>query len=90
LNVNVPESARDHFFEEPPEGSFEFWSFRFRPPCQVGDTLYFRFDGKVVATATVLSIEKPGKSVCEATGRFGRGWKVFWDPKSFRDCRKKA
>lgn len=84
MNVNIPESARDHFWVEPPAGSMEFWSFRFKPPCQVGDQLIFRFDGKAVAIAIVAKIEKPGQSSCDQTGRFKSGWKVFWKPESFK------
>lgn len=88
MNINVPESARDHFWEEPPAGAMEFWSFRFPPPCKVGDTLVLRFDGVPVARAVVHSIERPGQSQCEGTGRFRGGWKVFWLPDSFEDLRR--
>lgn len=87
MNINVPPQARDHFWEEPPPGSHEFWSFRFPPPCKVGDELVFRFDGVIVAKAICLRIEKPGRSVCDGTGRFGNGHKVYWAPESFCDCR---
>lgn len=90
MNINVPEFARNHFWEEPPEGHEEFWSFRFPPPCKAGDTLFFKFDGKIVATAVVKRIEQPGQSKCEGTGRFGNGYKVFWTPESFADTRKTA
>lgn len=83
MNINVPESARDHFWNEPPEGSWEFWSFRFKPPCKVGDELIFRFDKRPVAKAVVAKIEPPGQTACEGTGRFRNGWKVFWTPESF-------
>jgi hypothetical protein len=87
MNINVPAFARDHFWEEPPPDSMEFWSFRFPPPCKVGDPLYFRFDGKIVAEAVVHRIEKPGESSCDATGKFKSGWKVCWTPESFIDRR---
>jgi hypothetical protein len=88
VNINVPEWARDHFWEEPPPHSEEFWSFgRHKPPCAPGDPLTFRFDGWVVASAVVSRIEPPHVSVCEGTGRFGGGWKVFWHPHSFKDLR---
>lgn len=85
MNINVPEWARGEFWDEPPEGAWEFWSFRFPPPCKVGDPLLFRFDGKVVARAKVAAIEPPGQSRCEHSGRFASGWKVFWDPADFED-----
>jgi len=87
MNINVPESAREHFWEEPPPDNWEFWSFRFKPPCEVGDEIIFRFDKEPVAKAVVAKIEPPGKSACESTGRFSRGWKVFWTPETFIDLR---
>jgi hypothetical protein len=90
VNINVPAWARSHFWEEPPPDSEEFWSFRFPPPCREGDTLTFRFDGVVVATAVVSRVEAPGRSRCDGTGRFLQGHKVFWRPDSFRDLRGKV
>lgn len=87
MNINVPEFARSHFWHEPPAGSHEFWSFRFPPPCKVGDPLVFRFDGRPVARAVVHRIERPGQSECEATGRYRSGWKVYWLPETFVDLR---
>lgn len=87
MNINVPQWARDHFWEEPPPGAQEFWGFRFPPPCKVGDPLLFRFDGEVVARAIVDRIEKPGESRCDGTGRFGGTFNVFWTPESFEDVR---
>ena len=89
MNINVPDWAREHFWVEPPSGSQEFWGFRFRPPCSAGDKLYFRFDGTVVATATVDRIEAPGRSKCEGTGRFGNVWKVFWTNESFEKIERR-
>ena len=90
MNINVPPQARDHFWEEPPPGSHEFWSFRFPPPCKVGERLVFRFDGVVVAEAVCCRIEAPGQSECEGTGRFRRGHKVYWHQSSFVDRRPGA
>ena len=87
MNINVPQFARDHFWEEPPDGAWEFCSFRFPPPCKPGDPLYFRFDGRIVAEAVCDHIEPPGQSKCDSTGRFERGYKVFWRPESFVDQR---
>lgn len=87
MNINVPDQALDHFWEEPPAGSMEFWSFRFKPPCQVGDKVIFKHNKQPIAEAVVALIEPPGQSACESTGRFRRGWKVFWHPESFKDLR---
>jgi len=82
MNVNVPLYAQRHFFHCPPPGSREFWSFRFPPPCEIGDEIIFRFDGRAVARAVVSEIEPPG--------RFRTDWKVFWDPSTFVDLRAGA
>lgn len=83
MNINIPETAWDHFWDEPPAGSWEFWSFRFPPPCKVGDPLVFRFFGVEVATAVCAAIEPPGVTKCDGSGRFLGGHKVFWKPESF-------
>lgn len=87
MNINIPAWARDHFWEEPPEDSQEFWGFRWPPPCKPGDPLIFRFDKVAVAEAVVDRIEKPGESRCDRTNGFERSWKVFWRPETFRDLR---
>lgn len=73
--INIPESAWEHFWDEPPEGHREFWSFRFKPKCGPGDKLVFHYRGQPVARATVDEVERPGQ--------FRSGWKVFWTPESF-------
>jgi hypothetical protein len=87
MNINVKPEARAHFWQDNPDGTIEFWSFRYPPPCKVGDPLIFRFDGVPVAKATCCKIEGPGQSKCEGTGRFGNGHKVFWQPETFKDLR---
>ena len=96
--INVSKQAQEHFWDEPPADYQEFWAFRFKPMCCIGDKIYFVFDemktnmGKrlavAVAEAIVSRIESPRKSMCD-TGKFLSGWKVFWLPKSFRDLRCK-
>lgn len=88
MKIRVPAWAEDHFWDEPPEGSEEFWAFRFRPAVRVGDRLQFAIDGQVVADATVSRIEPPGESACDRTGGWVQRWKVFWSPESFRDLRR--
>lgn len=88
MNINVQPEARDHFWEQEPVGTtHEFWSFRFKPPCKQGDDLFFRFNGIAVAKAICDYIEPPGQSVCSTTGKFLRGWKVFWKCETFKDLR---
>lgn len=86
----MPAWARDHFWEQTPYGACEFWSFKYKPKCDAGDTIHFLFDGKIVAEAPVWKIEEPGRSACEGTGRFKSGWKVFWLEEDFVDLRGKA
>lgn len=83
MNINIPQWAEAEFWDEPPEGSWEFWSFRFPPPCKVGDPLVFKMRGVVVARAVCAAIERPGQSKCGHSGRFENGYKVFWAPESF-------
>lgn len=83
MKINVPPHARAHFWEEPPPGAMEFWAFRFRPRCQIGEELIFLFDGRPVARAVVAGIEPPRISQCEGTGKFYNHWKVFWTQESF-------
>lgn len=83
MNINVPQWAEDHFWDEPPEGACEFWAFRFPPPCKVGDPLVFKMRGVVVARAVCYEIELPGVSRCSHTGAFGPTYKVFWKPETF-------
>jgi hypothetical protein len=86
MNINVPPDARQHFWAEPPDNTKEqFWAFsRFKPPCEPGDELIFRFDGKPVASAICSRIEKPGQSNCVETGRFHNSWKVHWLISTFK------
>lgn len=87
MKINVPTQARAHFWEEPPPGSTEFWGFRWPPRAQIGDPIYFLFDGKVVAEAVIAQITPPGFGKCERTGGWGASWKVWWRPESFKDLR---
>jgi hypothetical protein len=81
--IEVPKSARDHFWEPVPDGQWEFWAFRSRPQALKGEKIIFRFDGKPVAEAVVAQVEKPGQSSCSSTGRFEKLWKILWNPTTF-------
>jgi len=87
MKVHVPKSEQEHFWDEPPAETMEFWAFRFMPKCGIGDLIEFFFDDKKVAEATVAMIEAPGLSHCDSTGRFRHRWKVFWRPETFKDLR---
>lgn len=89
MNINVPEWAREHFWEDTTVGDSEFWAFRYQPKVKVGDTLRFRFDGKIVAQAIVAAVEPPGESSCLTSGKFLHRWKVVWRNESFVDLREK-
>lgn len=90
MNITVSDAVlEEHFWEEPPPGNWEFWAFRFKPRCQVGDEIIFRHNYKPIAKAIIAKIEPPGISDCEITGEFKNRWKVFWNPASFEDLREK-
>jgi len=57
MNINIPDWAIEHFWEEPPEGNWEFWAFRFKPKCQIGDKINFYFQKNLVAQAIVDYID---------------------------------
>ncbi len=88
MRINVPKRAQKDFWNEPPEGSTEFWAFREKPDCKVRDVIEFYFGSKKVAETTVAIIEAPGFSVCEHSNKFKNHWKVFWLPESFIDLRE--
>ena len=88
MKINVPETAIEHFWEEPPEEDWEFWAFVWPVKAKVGDTIYFYYNKQLIATAVIALIEPPGISKCESTGRYNNRWKVFWTPESFKDLRK--
>ena len=84
FKIEVPKSVRDHFWEEPPVGNWEFWAYRSRPNVLPGEKIVFTFDHAPVATAVVHHIEEPGKTKCENTGKYEKHHKVYWLPNSFR------
>jgi hypothetical protein len=88
MNITVPNKAIGHFWEEPPAGSWEFWAFRFQPRCKIGETIFFRYDDAVIASAIVAKIEAPAVARCEKSGKFWHWWKVYWQPATFKDLRK--
>lgn len=85
MNITVTDEALSHFWDEPPQGNWEFWSFRWKPKAQLGDKIYFLHNKTMIATAVIAKIEAPGQSKCELTGKHERGWKVFWTPESFEE-----
>lgn len=88
LRINVPTFAQKNFWNEPPAGHIEFWAFRYKPACKVGDIIEFYFGKTKVAEAKVAIIEAAGFSQCEHSGKYRNSWKVFWLPESFKDLRK--
>lgn len=89
MKITVTDAVIDHFWEEPPEDSWEFWAFRWPVKAKVGDDILFYHNNKLIAKAVIAAIEQPGKSQCERTGKFNNRWKVFWRPESFIDMRGK-
>lgn len=89
MNITVHEAALDHFWEEPPPDSIEFWKFRWPPPCKIGDPLYFRLNKRVIASATVYEIIHRPRSYTDDRGvTFGPGFYIYWLPETFVDLRK--
>jgi hypothetical protein len=90
MNINIPPDSREWLFA--PRDRFQacLWSLgRFRPKCEVGNWLLFRFDGKIVARAKVYLILRPGEHNCVAHHglRELKGWKVVWKQTTFQDLR---
>jgi hypothetical protein len=88
LKINVPDAAMNHFWEEPPEGNWEFWAFTWPVRAKVGDYIYFYNNKKLIVMAVIAKVEKPGESECEKTGKYRNKWKVYWNSDSFVDYRK--
>ena len=85
--IRVPPIALEHFWEEPPEDTWEFWGCREQPDCAPGDILTFTVAGIPVAAAQVHHVEEPGQSACDRTDYWRNAYKVFWTPESFIDLR---
>ncbi len=83
FKIEVPKSVREHFWEEPPEGNWEFWAYRSRPSALPGEKIVFTFDHAPVARAVCHHVEGPGQSQCENTGKYEKHHKVYWLPSSF-------
>jgi hypothetical protein len=91
MNINIPPDSRDWLFSSNHvscDGAS--WSFRWPPPCEPNDPIYFRFDGKIVARACVYMIRKPGEldGWAHHGKRYLRGHKVIWLWSSFEDLRQ--
>lgn len=90
MNINVPESAIAHFWVEPPPDSIEFWKMRFPPPCKMGETLWFRYQKVIIASAIVSQIIHRPRNYTDDKGvTFGPGFYIYWQPESFVDRRGK-
>lgn len=92
MNINIAPDSEDWLFAPRGDDQACLWSLgRYPPPCEIGDTIIFRFDGAPVARAVVDQILKPGEhdTVCHNGKRFLRGYKVVWLQTSFEDMRGK-
>jgi hypothetical protein len=89
MRITVSDDLLDHFFKEPQEGDSEFWAFIWPVRAKVGDPIYFYNNKKLIASAVVNRVEKPGESSCLSTGQFKNKWKVHWLNSSFKDERKR-
>lgn len=82
--IEVPKSARSHFWEEPPERNWEFWAYKDRPYVLPGEKIVFTFDRKPIAETVCHHVEEPGKSKCDNTGEYENHWKIYWEPSKFK------
>ena len=83
FQIEIPRESRERFWARPDDGKLEFWAFSERPRCFVNERVVFTFDRRPVAEARVYKIEEPGASKCDASGKYERYHKVFWDPRGF-------
>lgn len=91
MNINIPPDSRAWLFGVPVDHC-ALWSLgRWRPKCEIGDPIHFRFDGQLVARARVDEICPPGThdTISHHGLRDLRGWKVIWSQMSFEDLRGK-
>jgi hypothetical protein len=92
MNINIPPDSQDWLFAPPdPDHDGALWSFRYPPPCEVDDSIYFRFDGQIVARARVCAILEPGHldGFAHHGKRYLCGHKVCWLWSSFEDLRQR-
>ena len=83
--VPVPKSEIDHFWDEPPPGSIEWWTLPRRPTkLNVGDYIYFAIAGSIVGRARVDELMVREDLVCSATGRHWKGCHVMWRSEDFQ------
>lgn len=87
MKIKIPPFAQSHFWEEPRNGNMEFWAFKEKPNCSIGEKIEFYFGTKLVAEARVARVESPRLSECLTTGKFKEKWKVHWFNNSFKDLR---
>jgi hypothetical protein len=88
FTIEVPKGARDHFWQEPPAGNYEFWAFKDQPYLFPGEKITFTFDRNPVAEVPCAFVEEPGKSQCQQTGKYKEHFKIYWNPQQFTDLRK--
>jgi hypothetical protein len=89
MKINVSDNVIVHFWEEPEEGSQEFWAFLWPVRAKVGDPIYFYNNKKLIASSVIDRIEKPGMSSCDKSGNYKNRWKVYWRQEDFKDERRK-
>lgn len=91
MNINIPPDSERWLFAGRTLNMACLWSFRYPPPCELGDELHFRFAGKLVARARVHLILAPGEldTFSHHGKRFLSGHKVIWLQEEFEDLRAK-
>ena len=61
-----------------------FWTFKFRPRCKIGDELLFMVDSRPLARARVSGVEPPGIPWQEGDAELFNQWKVYWYQRTFQ------
>ena len=89
MNINIPPDSEQWLFGDHGDADGAKWSFKYRPPCEVGDPIIFRFGGKAVAKAIVHLILQPGEldGWAHHGKRYLSGHKVVWLWSTFTDMR---
>lgn len=89
MNITVYPDSYDWLFQK---RYLSLWAMgRWEPKCKVGDWLYFRWHGKLIARAKCSEIRRPneGNTIKHDGERELKGWKVLWHGSTFEDLRGK-
>lgn len=83
MNVPVPANAMARLFAPSAPGVMDCWTLTFRPACEPGEVVRFRFGGRDVARAVIVRAEQRTRR----DGSLRELWAIVWDPATFEDLR---